>query len=661
MKKFFYSLIGLLAVVASSCSDSDSDEVAVTVVNKTYSIGVTVSTSSAYESYGSSLFTNFLGNYSNYYVGVFAYLYDEDGALVASTDSYSQTLNTQSLSFSDIDTGSYTLVCIQMLVNSSNSYQSAAWTISGTSKLSTIAVTTSYTGLKYYHAVAKSTSSVTVGTSNTSVSVSTKPLGCLIDIGYENFGDYGMTLVGFFLDQYAIGYYFDPSLSGTEQYYYGDSYSGEHEWTSIAKTYDTDDIDDSGEMNGYYFIKSGETTYCFGISSVYDGESNDFFISMPSGGESFTFEDGEYYQAYIYYTDNSNVYETYLGSHDDFDEWYEGVSAGTVWTPCTDWGASVADVQSYMSGYEMTVGSDGTAVWDGSAYYLQYTGNSPATDIYCYFSSETGSYYTVDTYYDSSLITEEEIIEYLDENYTFYTSFDYSVIKAYYYYTEDKSTAVTYMYYYGQLIVTFSSYETIYGSSSETDSDSLWVPCIDWGASVADVQSYMSDFTLYYGSEGEATYYSEGTYLLAYLGESPVDDIYYYFSTATTDLTQSLVWYDSSAITYDELLAYLDENYNDAGSSSYDIYYNDDFSTIISLYDYSDSFGEYCMTYYSYASLYGSAKSQAKGNVDGSVDKGVLETKAESLRQSLNGFKAAKQCVTSDHSQRMNLLKSLKR
>ena len=493
MKKIYFSLIALTALLASSCSSS-SDDVTVDVVNKTYSIGVTVSTSSAYESYGSSLFINFLGNYTNYYVGVFAYLYDEDGALVASTDSYSQTLNTQSLSFTDIDTGSYTLVCIQMLVNSSNSYQSEAWTISGTSKLSTIAVTTSHKGLQYYHAVAKSTSSVTVGTSNTSVSVSTKPLGCLIDIGYENFGDSGMTLVGFFLDQYAIGYYFDPSLSGTEQYYYGDSYSGEHNWTSIAKTYDTDGVDDSGEMNQYYFIQSGETTYCFGISSVYDGESNDSFDSRPSGGESFTFEDGEYYQAYIYYTGDSNVCETYLGAADD---------------------------------------SDGFSEW--------------------------------------------------------YDAFE--------------------------------------------KSSSLWMPYLEWGASVADVQSYMSGFILEYGSDGQAEAFNN-SYLLAYVGKSPIDDIYYYFDTATTGLTRSLVWYDNTAITWDELLAFLEENFIDLDWSSYYAYASSDFSTIIILYDNSDDYNEYSLGYYSYEYLYGSAKNQAKG-YGGSVSKDVLEAQAESLRQGL--------------------------
>ena len=506
MKKIYFSLIALTALLASSCSSSDSDEVTVTVVDKTYSVGVTVSTSSAYESYGSSLFTNFLGNYSNYYVGVFAYLYDEDGALVASTDSYSQTLNTQSLSFSDIDTGSYTLVCIQMIVNSSNSYQSAAWTISGTSKLSTIAVTTSYSGLKYYHAVAKSTSSVTVGTSNTSVSVSTKPLGCLIDIGYENFGDSGMTLVGFYLDQYAIGYYFDPSLSGTEQYYYGDSYSGEQYWTSIAKTYDTDGIDDSGEMNEYYFIQSGETTYCFGISNVYDGESNVSFASRPSGGESFSFDDGEYYQAYIYYTGDSNVCETYLGAADDsdgFSEWYEAI---------------------------------------------------------------------------------------------------------------DKSDSTS----------------------------GIFEPYIEWGGSVADVQSYMSGYYMFSGSDGEATYLSDDYYYLAYLGDSPVDDIYYYFSTATTDLHHVYVYYYNSEITYDELLAYLEENYINSGSTSYDIYYSSDFNTIIYLFDHSDSFGEYCLDYVSYDYLYGSAKNQAKGRGDVSVNKDVLETMVKSLEQNLKKAKVTR-------------------
>ena len=494
MKKIYFSLIALTALLASSCSSSDSDEVAVTVVNKTYSVGVTVSTSSAYESYGSSLFTNFLGNYSNYYVGVFAYLYDEDGALVASTDSYSQTLNTQSLSFTDIDTGSYTLVCIQMIVNSSNSYQSAAWTIGGTSKLSTLAVTTSYTGLQYYHAVAKNVSSVTVGTSNTNVSVSTKPLGCIIDIGYENFAQSGFTMVGFYLDQYAFGYYFDPSLSGTAQYYYGSSYSSEQYWTSIAKMYDTDGIDDSGEMNGYYFIQSGETTYCFGVSNVYDGATNVAFASVPDDGESFSFEDGNYYKAYCYYTGDSDVCDTYLGEADDtdaFSEWYDAFEK----------------------------------------------------------------------------------------------------------------------------------------------SSSLWMPYLEWNASVADVQSYMSGFTLEYGSDGQAEAFNN-SYLLAYVGKSPIDDIYYYFDTATTGLTRSLVWYDNTAITWDELLAFLEENFIDLDWSSYYAYVSSDFSTIIILYDYSDDYNEYCLVYYSYEYLYGSAKNQAKG-YGGSVSKDVLEAQAESLRQGL--------------------------
>ena len=459
MKKFFYSLIGLLAVVASSCSDSDSDPVVVVTESYTYGLTVSVNTAYAYGEAGSDLMDGFLSDYSSQYVGVFAFLYDGDGALAGSAQSQSRSATaTQSLTISDLEDGSYTLVVIQMMVDSD--YASNVWTMSGTDALSSLAITSSVVGTYYYRCLSTASKSVSISGGDGSVSVSPQLLGSIVEVGWENLDNTDYTMFGLFLDNSASGYYFDPSLSSSDKYYFI-NYNSDHTWNPAYLTYDTEGVEGSG-TEYVYVIMPGDYTYCFGLSTTYDGSSNYNFTAYGSG--EFSFEDGGYYKAYCYYVGGSSVCKTYLGSHDDFDEWYEGVSAGTVWTPCTDWGASVADVQSYMSGYEMTVGSDGMAVWDGSDYYLQYTGKSPATDIYCYFSSETGGYYTVDTYYDSSLITEEEIIEYLDENYTFYTSMDYSVIKAYYYYTEDKSTAVTYMYYYGQLIVTFSSYETIYGS-----------------------------------------------------------------------------------------------------------------------------------------------------------------------------------------------------
>ena len=102
MKKILYSLIAVLAMVMSSCSNDDIE------IIKTGGVTFNVSTQGVYDDFEvSDDFKNrFLSG--SYNVGVYTFIYDETGNLAASDSVYTQTFGNIPQTFTSLKTGNYT-------------------------------------------------------------------------------------------------------------------------------------------------------------------------------------------------------------------------------------------------------------------------------------------------------------------------------------------------------------------------------------------------------------------------------------------------------------------------------------------------------------------------------------------------------------------------
>lgn len=85
-------------------------------------------------------------------------------------------------------------------------------------------------------------------------------------------------------------------------------------------------------------------------------------------------------------------------------------------------------------------------------------------------------------------------------------------------------------------------------------------PYVQWGESVASVQSYMSKYTMTVGNNGSAVAQSDGSYGLEYSGLDNETAIQYYFTSATTGLFESDLFFDKTKYSMDDIISSMQGN-----------------------------------------------------------------------------------------------------
>ncbi len=103
-----------------------------------------------------------------------------------------------------------------------------------------------------------------------------------------------------------------------------------------------------------------------------------------------------------------------------------------------------------------------------------------------------------------------------------------------------------------------------------------------WGGTVSAVQTFMSGYNMYYGSTGSAEITSDGSYALGYDGNGYEIEIDYYFTSATTGLFETDVYYDGSTTSIDDLLAEVGTKYIELDNIyGYYYYFSSDYTTCV--------------------------------------------------------------------------------
>lgn len=448
MKKILYSLIAVLAMVMSSCSNDDIE------VIKTGGVNFNVSTQSVYDDFEvAELFkNNFLSG--SYNIGVYTFVYDEEGNLAASDSLYTKTFGSVEQRFGNLLCGEYTAITVEMLVDADDNYQSDAWRIIGKEKLSTLEIVhkdyidsskeddeKSYDAY-WYMAVGYIATKLNVENKSEQIlNVIPKGIGVVIDTYMTNFDQSNFKALFFSTKNQPVGRYLSPNYTDEDRFHYDrytakDTYvvRGGARMTSMPKIYNP----------SIYLLEEGEVQCCFAAHKENaDGTLNLRFTPYPNDYTRLSVRDGKTYIGGFNYLGGANEKcdAKFFDNIDDYLTWYNAMPVEKSLVPnlYLTWGGSVSNVQSFMNGYTMTLGKNGQAVSmsDGS-YEVDYKGNGKESSISYSFKSQTTGLFEVDVKYAKATVTKEEIQEYLVLNYTYVTSRD----EIYMYMSSDGKTVV---------------------------------------------------------------------------------------------------------------------------------------------------------------------------------------------------------------------------
>lgn len=388
MKKFL-ALLAPAALLLGSCSNDDIE------VTSTGSITVNVSTQSVYDDFeiSTGFKQNFLGK--GYSIGVYNFLYGEDGKLAFSDSTYTTTFGSIEMPMKNVSAGKYTLITLEMLVEdevgTGKKYQSPNWVICGQKNLSTIQIANKNYNAYWYSAVGLHAQNIQIVTGrNNNIRVVPKGIGCIVETYMTNFDKSDYKLAALYTKDQPKGRFLSPEYTGEERFNY-DQYNESNTWTRRGYSYDSSGLP-SFTGPDIYLLEEGTMRYCFGALGLgSDGKLETSFYASPSNNTYFTFKDGAtYYGGYNY---NGNTVESkscdagMFSTLSAYENWYEGLTlyfgnsaATTNPKPYLNFGANYKTVDSYMNSTGMVSSSTNTTDDAFNAYYI----NSAGSVIYQY-------------------------------------------------------------------------------------------------------------------------------------------------------------------------------------------------------------------------------------------------------------------------------------
>lgn len=530
MKKIF-GLIGLVGILLTSCKNDAIEIGRVPTPEPPKTLSLSISTTSAYEKYGLTDYQNYLGSNSTTYIAVTSLLYNSSGTLVDSASTYSRTFNAISQSFNGLYNGSYTIITFETLVDSSNGFKSNNWQLKDINNISTVQIhNEKYNHVSWQYSIGVSTQVVEINSADRQMEISPKPIGVLLDFGYENYGKSGYIWTAFELKNVASGYNLNPSLSANERYTYDDGYNAEHTWSNRGYFYNSSGLSNS-DSDKFYMLESGNIQYCFAATDKLNDNGGFSFTCCPSDNAFFNFVDGEYYKVFAYYTGYGTPLYTFVGSKNDFSTWHANITLELAKIPLCEmpylnWGASVNDVKSSMSSY--TIINETPVALGSGLYRISYNGKDKEAQIGYLFNTESGDLAYVNVFWEPAAVTKKEVEDYLKSNGYSYTDGNNQESR---YVSSDKKTNVSVLTNNEGLILAQFSQNVVFTT-----------PYLIWGGSVSAVQSYMSLYTA--GNDSPTA--SGDFYILWYYGKDKEAEIDYYFTNQSGGLYFVNVFFDSN-------------------------------------------------------------------------------------------------------------------
>lgn len=383
MKKYIYIAIALVMSVFSSCTDKDDIEIIMH-----HDVVLNINTQKMYEQWGINNYTTFLGSNKSYGIGVTSFVYSEDGSLVASASNTISTFQNVSQTFRNIEDGKYTVITIETMANLEDEEKPAKYEFEGIDNIDSLRIVTKgRSQITWPYVIGKTINKIELKKSDV-VDITPQPVGALIEFAYSNFEKSHYNYLALAVKNQADGLYLSDSKD--IKYYYKE-YLPQNTWPGLGYFHSYDDVIPAKGNQTFYTFETGNRMFLFGGAKdmwvngnlKYDYTTNNF---------AFNIEDGVQYCAYCYYKGKPTVLDTFLGTFEDWKTWYVNLDRAMnpiYKDPCTNWGASVSYVKSFMKGYnlelDITEYEGGAAmIFDGmySENYIEYDFENSETGLY---------------------------------------------------------------------------------------------------------------------------------------------------------------------------------------------------------------------------------------------------------------------------------------
>lgn len=437
MKHLLYSaLVALVMLAFTACSN---DEIEVSLMGK---VEVTVPTTHLYDNFSISSYQNFLGNNDSYHIEVRLFIYDQKGNLVKEESQTSQIFTDLKFPINNLKEGNYKVVALQTMVDANDQLEaddlSEFWTLVNKTKLSDFRVDTKIHQIYWYGALGMGYGSLEVKNAESKLTMNIEPVGSLLDFDYENMASTSYVESAFFFHKAPDGVNVNSLFSHGDRLYY-ENYNGSNTWSPVGVFYKSTGLG-AEDSKTLFLIGYGQTRVCFGVADATQ-YSNSKFSSYPSGGMNYTFEWGKRYQAFTAYNSDTQNFDYFLGTNEEFSSWYQQYKTKYFAQPTTNWGTTVNNVKSFMNGYTLGNQNGQIIETEDGNYVLWYKGKYQEEETDYYFSSSTGGLYRAYVFVKQNVISEEDMATYIKNlgyNYVGKTSDN----KAYVFESADENTVV---------------------------------------------------------------------------------------------------------------------------------------------------------------------------------------------------------------------------
>lgn len=437
MKHLLYSALMALVMLAFTACSNDEIE-----ISPTGKVEVTVPTTHLYDNFSISSYQNFLGNNDSYHIEVRLFIYDQKENLVKEESQTSRTFTDFKFPINNLKEGNYKVVALQTMVDDNDQLEaddlSEFWTLVNKTKLSDFRVDTKSHQIYWYGALGMGWGSLAVKNTESKLTLNIQPVGSLLDFNYENMASTSYVESAFFFHKAPDGVNVNSLFSHGDRLYY-ENYNGSNTWSPVGVFYKSTGLG-AEDSKTLFLIGYGQTRVCFGVADATQ-YSNSKFSSYPSGGMNYTFEWGKRYQAFTAYNSDTQNFDYFLGTNEEFSSWYQQYKTKYFAQPTTNWGTTVNNVKSFMNGYTLGNQNGQIIETEDGNYVLWYKGKYQEEETDYYFSSSTGGLYRAYVFVKQNVISEEDMATYIKNlgyNYVGKTSDN----KAYVFESADENTVV---------------------------------------------------------------------------------------------------------------------------------------------------------------------------------------------------------------------------
>lgn len=464
MKKILYSLIAVLAMVMSSCSNDDIE-----ITRYVDNLRLQISTQTFYDDFGiTQEIKDSLSQ--NYKVGIYTFIYGKNGDLVASQKSDTKRFGIESHSFQNLEEGVYTVIVAEMLENV-NKVTENAWAFKGEDNLSTIQLIKKKDYTYSKDAVGLYANELYLSSEFNTIDINPRGVGVIINTCMSNFNTSNYKNVAFYTKDEPQGRFLSPNYYGEDRFYY-DEFNKNDTWTPRGYVYYEGSLPTQVSLK-IYLLEEGSLKYSFGaMKEDENGKLTGNFWGYPSNDETtFKVQDGGVYYGGFLYTNGINITNDCLGdlfaTQNEFTKWYvknNGVK------PLLNWGTSTDIVDSYMKENDMIYVAGGLSNNNNNRYFLQYK-SATGKLLYEYrFDKDETNLKSILLVYDKACYDKFNILDYLIDMGFSFVGYN-SNYKGYFFETQE-TTAIMYVET-DDIRVVFSRHLNVYSQKQNLVADKM--------------------------------------------------------------------------------------------------------------------------------------------------------------------------------------------